>query len=65
MTTPTDTPTVPCPADQAAPVRRPVSLAELALSQGIDSALVALYLASCAVPSFRIVATVIALQVAA
>ncbi len=58
----TQTPTVPSPSDQAQPVRRPTSLAELAISQGIDPCLVGMFLASQAVPSFRIVATVIGLQ---
>ncbi len=58
----TDRPTEPCPADQSQPVRRPVSLAELAISQGIDPCLVGMFLASQAVPSFRIVASGIALS---
>lgn len=62
MTTAT---TRPCPADQQVPIRRPASLAELALAQGVDANHVGRYLASCAVPSFRIVATVIALQAVA
>ncbi len=59
MQTPT---TEPCPADQSAPIKRPASLAELAMAQGIDPCLVGAFLASQAVPSFRIVASVIALS---
>jgi hypothetical protein len=58
----TETPTVPNARDQAAPLARPVSLSELALAQGVTPEFVGRYLASCAVPSFRIVAACVELQ---
>jgi len=52
----------PVPTDRDQPVTPPSPLAALALAQGVSAHDVRAYVASRAVPSFRIVATCVALQ---
>lgn len=60
----TDRPTAPCPADQSAPIRRPISLDQLAMSQGVTPEHVGAYMRGTAAflsAPYRFVAAVVGL----